>query len=95
LRRGIADDHDVMEIVMQVNEYASERISEIRKALYPAITDICQAIRNPAKKTKLVAWDEFDGDKTFYLEQGFSPFQSFYFAKRSLAEFIPEVKIRS
>ncbi|MDQ0899317.1 MULTISPECIES: hypothetical protein [unclassified Paenibacillus] len=93
LRQGIADDYDVMEILMQVNENAFDRISEIRMVLYPALIDICEAIRNPVKKTKLVGWDEFDGDQEFYVEQGFSPNQTYYFAKRSHDKSIPEVNI--
>lgn len=93
LRQGKADDHDVMEIVMEVNKEVSNRISEIRRALYPALFEICLAIRNPAKKTKMVAWDDFEGDREFYVEQGFSPFQKFYFAKCSLDNSIPEVNI--
>lgn len=95
LRQGIADDHDVMEIVMEVNENAPELISEARLALYPSLVDICQGIRNPAKKTKLVAWDDFDGDRDFYVERGFYSYQSYYFAKRSLDKSIPEVNIPS
>jgi GNAT superfamily N-acetyltransferase len=93
LRHGIADDHDVMEIIIKANENAMERISEVRMVLYPSLIDICLAICNPAKKTKLVAWDDFDGDREFYLEQDFSPYKMYYFAKRSLDESIPEVKI--
>lgn len=95
LRHGIADDHDVLEIVMEVNENALERIFEVRMTLYPSLVDICQAIRNPETKTKLVVWDDFDSDREFYVQQGFSPYQTYYFAKRSLDNSIPEVNIPS
>lgn len=95
LRHGIADDHDVMEFVMEVSEYAHEHIFEIRMALYPPLVDICHAIRNPEANTKLVAWDDFDGEREFYIQQGFSSYQTYYFAKRSLDNFIPEVNIPS
>jgi GNAT superfamily N-acetyltransferase len=96
LRHGEADDHDVMEIVIQVNEETANRFSDIRRVLYPYLIETCSAIRNPAKKTKLVAWDDFDGDRQFYMDQGFSPFQQFYFAKRSIDKsIIPHVDIPS
>ncbi|MFE5321861.1 GNAT family N-acetyltransferase [Paenibacillus sp. NPDC056579] len=96
VRQGIADDYNVMEIVIHVNEEGSERIDEVRKIIYPSLVDICLAIRNPGKKTKLVAWDDFDGDREFFIEQGFSSsYQKFYFAKQSLSECIPKFKMPS
>lgn len=77
-----------MEIVTHVNENASYIIFEIRMTLFPTLIEICKAIRNPAKNTKLVAWDDFDGDQEFYAKQGFSPYQIYYLAKRSLNDFI-------
>ncbi|WP_442604136.1 hypothetical protein [Paenibacillus sp. KN14-4R] len=71
LRSGIADDHDVMEIVMQINENVAESISEIRKALYSSLIDVCKAAHNPARKIKLVTWEVFDGDREFYIEQDY------------------------
>jgi hypothetical protein len=92
LRHGIADDYDVMEIVMKLNDEATERIDEVRMALYPSLIEICNANRNPEKNTKLVAWDDFKGDRNYYIKQGFSPYQEYNLGKRLLDESIPEVK---
>jgi GNAT superfamily N-acetyltransferase len=84
LRHGISNDHDVFEIVMFTNEHASNRMNEVRMALYPTFLDICQTLRNPNKKAKLVAWQDFYGDREFYEEKGFVPYQNYYKAQRSL-----------
>ncbi|WP_199615284.1 GNAT family N-acetyltransferase [Paenibacillus alkalitolerans] len=93
LRHGIADDHDVFEIVMDTNEFASNRMNEVRMALYPTFIDICQTMRNPNKKTRLVAWQDFYGDREFCEEKGFIPYQTYYKAQRSLEKLIPEVRM--
>ncbi|MBB3128265.1 GNAT superfamily N-acetyltransferase [Paenibacillus rhizosphaerae] len=92
LRHGIADDYDVFEVEMPTNELAFNRMDEVRRALYPTFIDTCQNLRNPNKKTKLVAWKDFYGNREFYEEKGFSPYQTYYKAQRSLEEPIPEVR---
>lgn len=92
LRHGIADNHDVFEIEMPTNELALNRMDEVRTALFPTFMDSCQKLRNSNKKTKLVAWKDFYGDRAFYEEKGFSPFQTYYIARRSLEEAVPEVR---
>lgn len=73
LRHGVADDHDVFEIEMPANELASNRMNEVREALYPIFIATCQTLRNPNKQTKLVAWKDFFGDRAFYEKIGFIP----------------------
>ncbi|WP_409340304.1 GNAT family N-acetyltransferase [Paenibacillus sp. MBLB4367] len=92
LRHGIADDHDVFEIEMPTNELASYRMNEVRMALYPTFINTCQKLRNPNKKTKLVAWRDFYGDGDFCKEKGFIPYQTYYKAQRSLEKPISEVR---
>lgn len=92
LRHGIADDHVVFEIEMPNNELASNRMDEVRMALYPTFIDTYQKMRNPNKKTKLVAWKDFYGDGDFCKEKGFIPYQTFYKTQRSLEKPIPEVR---
>jgi GNAT superfamily N-acetyltransferase len=92
VRQGKAPNYDVMEIVIHVNEKGLERIAEVRNVIYPSLVEICLAIRNPTKRTKLVAWDDFDGDKQFFVSQGFSPYQVYYFAKKTIAESMPGFK---
>ncbi|WP_274365749.1 GNAT family N-acetyltransferase [Paenibacillus thermotolerans] len=84
LRHGITEDHDVMEVVIEVNQEAFERFSEVRTILYPSLIDICNALRNPEKKTKLVVWNDFDGDRVYYEGHGFYDYQTYYFAKRTI-----------
>ncbi|MBD0384841.1 GNAT family N-acetyltransferase [Paenibacillus sedimenti] len=92
LRHGIADDHDVFEIEMPTNELASNRMNEVRMALYPTFINTSQKLRNPNKKTKLVAWRDFYGDGDFCKEKGFIPYQTYYKAQRSLEKPISEVR---
>lgn len=92
LRHGIADSHDVFEVEMPTNELALNRMDEVRAALFPTFIETCQKLRNPNKKTKLVAWKDFYGDRAFYEGKGFSPFQTYYIARRSLEEPVPEVR---
>lgn len=92
LRHGIADNHDVFEVEMPTNELALNRMDEVREALFPTFMDSCQKLRNPNKKTKLVAWKDFYGDRAFYEGKGFSHFQTYYIARRSLGEPVPEVR---
>ncbi|MEC0177067.1 GNAT family N-acetyltransferase [Paenibacillus favisporus] len=92
LRHGIADNHDVFEVEMPTNELALNRMDEVRAALFPTFMDTCQKLRNPNKKTKLVAWKDFYGDRAFYEGKGFSHFQTYYIARRSLEEPVPEVR---
>ncbi|WP_164545594.1 GNAT family N-acetyltransferase [Paenibacillus albus] len=95
IRKGYDDDHDVMEVVMDVNERGAERISEVRIALYPALIEISQAIRNPNKRTKLVAWNDFHGCGEFRYDEEFAPFQTYYYAKLSLEKGYPEIQMPS
>ena len=92
LRHGIADSHDVFEVEMPTNELALNRMDEVRAALFPTFIETCQKLRNPNKKTKLVAWKDFYGDRAFYEGKGFSHFQTYYIARRSLEEPVPEVR---
>ncbi|MBJ9990794.1 GNAT family N-acetyltransferase [Paenibacillus sp. S28] len=92
LRHGIADNHDVFEVEMPTNELALNRMDEVRAALFPTFIETCQKLRNPNKKTKLVAWKDFYGDRAFYEGKGFSSFQTYYIARRSLEEPVPEVR---
>jgi hypothetical protein len=78
-----------MEIIMEVNENTSEPTDEIRKVLYPTLVVMAQDLRYPAKQLKLVAWDDFDGDREFYFGKGFSHYQSYHIAQRSLEKPIP------
>ncbi|REE67594.1 acetyltransferase (GNAT) family protein [Paenibacillus taihuensis] len=91
LRHGIADDHDIFEIEMPTNEFASNRMNEVREALFPYFIKTCHKLRKLNKKTKLVAWNDFWGDRTFCERIGFSPYQTYYIAKRSLDKPLPEV----
>ncbi|MCR2822802.1 GNAT family N-acetyltransferase [Lederbergia panacisoli] len=84
LRHGLSEDHNVMEVVIEVNQEAFERFSEVRKVLYPSLINICYALRNPEKKTKMVVWNDFDGDRAFYEENGFNDYQTYYFANRMI-----------
>jgi GNAT superfamily N-acetyltransferase len=92
LRHGIGDDHDILELIIEVGEKATVPVSEIRKALFPALLNMAQELRDPFKPTKLAAWDIFDGDREFYKEHGFGPYQSYYVAQRSLEDPIPQVE---
>jgi GNAT superfamily N-acetyltransferase len=84
LRHGMSEDHDVMEVVTEVNQEGFERYSEVRKVLYPSLVDICNVFRNPNKKTKLVVWMAYDGDRELYEEHGFYDYQTYYFARRTI-----------
>ncbi|GLX67916.1 GNAT family N-acetyltransferase [Paenibacillus glycanilyticus] len=92
LRHGLADDHDVFEVEMPVNELAANRMNEVIEALFPIFLNTCQQLRRPNKKAKLVAWDDFTADQELSEKMGFSPFQTYFLAQCPLGQSMPDIR---